>query len=261
MNKAEIPSIDNKPSLVYLHKVENDYQELRIISVEDENILDKFVSDLNTVLETTSGVGKTPADIDHIQISVKALFGEFVEYFKELKYSTNLTSEQYDFISEMVNSKFEYDSETVFLGLGLSKVVSEWKETNKKHKEDGTVRAYQLDATVLSWLYVLLSKHKIAGITKASRSLAEVLKRINEITNIANYYNYHYKWFVEKGFADFLTRLETESVTGGHIVFDDSQVAALEPTFPSTDVNTEVSSVVEEVEEKTSKKKHKKADA
>ena len=81
----------------------------------------------------------------------------------------------------------EYDVNTVFVALELRELMSNMKEL--QYVDDMTLLSIDMTATEITYLYHLISTHKVKGLTKDAYLFASVLRRIGEISKIINYYD------------------------------------------------------------------------
>lgn len=188
MDKPTLETNVVKPKLsVY----END-TDCRLITVESEVTLDKKIKDIEDFMNNNHGRGKSEAEKDQLYTDAKALWEKYAEELREVIYTFYLNRKQYQFLVELLRDKMEYDVNTVFLAIELTKMLGEWHGEGTAN-DDKTVKGYPSDATEITYIYHLISKHKVKGLTHSSYRFAEVLKRIGDISKVIAYYDTHAK--------------------------------------------------------------------
>ena len=93
---------------------------------------------------------------------------------------------------DLLKDKLEYDVNTVFFAIELTKLLGNWTEEGSS-KDDNTLKGYLADATETTYIYHLIAKHKIKGISANTYRFSEILLRIGEISKIVSYYDTHAK--------------------------------------------------------------------
>lgn len=188
MDKPTLETNVVKPKLsVY----END-TDCRLITVESEVTLDKKIKDIEDFMNNNHGRGKSDSEKDQLYTDAKALWEKYAEELRDVTYTFYLNRKQYQFLVELLRDKMEYDVNTVFLAIELTKMLGEWHQEGTAN-DDKTVKGYPSDATEITYIYHLISKHKVKGLTHSSYRFAEVLKRIGDISKVIAYYDTHAK--------------------------------------------------------------------
>jgi hypothetical protein len=87
--------------------------------------------------------------------------------------------------------KMEYDVNTLFLAIELTNMLGSWYKSDSadKYKDDKELKGFTADATEVTYMYHLIAKHKVKGLTADSYSFAEVLRKIADISKIIQYYD------------------------------------------------------------------------
>jgi hypothetical protein len=131
-------------------------------------------------------------DKDKLYDDAKALWRSFTNEFKEVVYTFYLNKKQYQYLMDLLKDKLEYDVNTVFFAIELTKLLGDWTEEGSS-KDDNTLKGYLADATETTYIYHLIAKHKIKGISASTYRFSEILLRIGEISKIVSYYDTHAK--------------------------------------------------------------------
>jgi hypothetical protein len=198
-----------KPSLSFF---END-NEYRMISFETEAALDAKIKEVEDFLNNNHGRGKSEAEKDQLYADAKAIWEQYATLLRDMDFSFYLNRKQYQFLTELLRDKMEYDVNTVFLAIELTDMLGEWvkKGTNK---DDDSVQEYVTDATEITYIYHLIAKHKVKGLGNSTYRFAEVLKRIGAISKIIAYYDTHAKNF-SKDIQDWVASFEPNIMIDG----------------------------------------------
>jgi hypothetical protein len=80
----------------------------------------------------------------------------------------------------------EYDVNTVFFAIELTNMLGSMKEA--KYTNDDDLIAFAVNATEITYIYHLISKHKVKGLTKDAYTFSKILLRIGGISKMFNYY-------------------------------------------------------------------------
>ena len=73
------------------------------------------------------------------------------------------------------------------VAIELTNLLASMKDT--KFTDDNQLTAFSVDATEITYIYHLISKHKVKGLSKDSYTFANILKRIGDISKVFNYYD------------------------------------------------------------------------
>ena len=229
-NKVETNVV--KPNLT-IFEGESEY---RLISLENETLLDNKINEITNFMITNHGKGKSDLEKDNLYGDAKSKWEEYATILRDVKYTFHLNRKQYQFLTDLLIDKMEYDVNTVFLAIELTNMLGQWKESGTL-KDDTSVQGYTSDATEVTYMYHLISKYKVKGLSNSSYRFAEVLRKIWHISKIIAYYDTHAK------------NLSKEIQTWVASFEDGVQVEG-------KDWGTS-NSIVEEIVEKTTKKKKK----
>lgn len=186
-NKVGVQEIETsvvKPKMsLFVNSVEN-----RLLSTEDESKLDKLLGDISEFMEKNSGKGKTDEEKDNLYLSAQTIWHEYADMLRNVKFSLYLNRGQYNFLTNMLLTKMEYNVDSVFVALEVSKTLVSWKETSK-YKTDEDVIGFLGNPTEITYIYHLISKYTVRGVVNETYRFAEVLSRIADVSRIINYYD------------------------------------------------------------------------
>lgn len=196
-----IETIANKPSMSAVF----DNQSYRLIDEKMEFEIDSGILDINKYMNENDGSLKTETEKDEMYKFVIDKFTSVKEKLKNLKIEFYLNRGQYNYLTDLITKKIEYDTNTLFVAIDLTNWLG--GISNTKFTSDKEVKSFTVDPTQLTFIYHLISPHKVRGLTKDSYTFAEILRRIGEISKIVNYYDNELK--VLSGGAD-----QSGSITG-----------------------------------------------
>jgi hypothetical protein len=162
-------------------------QEITLINTEFELSLDSKIIEIKDFIRSNNGRGLSNTEKDNLYLSAQKLWKIFIEELKEAKYNFFLNRSQHKFLTDLVMNKLEYDVNSVFFAIELKELFEVLKES--KYKNDTDLVSYPVNATEITYIYHLISKHKVKGLTKESYLFAEILMKIGNISKIFNYYD------------------------------------------------------------------------
>ena len=190
-NKPKLETNVVKPSLCIFEKD----KEYRMVTMEAEVNLDSKIKDIEDYLYNNHGRGKSEAEKDALYGQAKQYWENYAEALRNIHFTFYLNRKQYQFLTDLLINKMEYDVNTVFLAIELTDMLGEWKSSGSSTKDDVSLNGYVADATEITYIYHLISKHKVNGLSNSSYRFAEVLRRIGAISKIIAYYDTHAKNF------------------------------------------------------------------
>jgi hypothetical protein len=183
-NKQIIETNVVKPSLVIFNKE----IEYRILDTNSEFLLDSNIKEIEDYMNNNHGSGKEDSYKDELYKNAKEMWEKYAENLRDTKYMFYLNKKQYQFLTDLLIDKMDYDVNTVFLAIELTNMLGEWRTVGTK-KDDDHIEGYVSDATQITYIYHLISKHKVKGLSHASYRFVEVLKKIGHISKIVAYYD------------------------------------------------------------------------
>ena len=173
-----------KPELSFTEKE----QEYRLITFQTEQLLDEKIKEIEDFMKNNHGRGKSETEKDDLYTSAKNIWEQYAEILRDVHFTFYLNRKQYQFLTDLLIEKMEYDVNTVFLAIELTDMLGEWKNIGAS-KDDNSLQGYTTDATEITYIYHLISKHKVKGLLNSSYRFAEVLRRIGHISKIIAYYD------------------------------------------------------------------------
>ena len=171
-----------KPNIKF---VSNDNEYL-LLGPESENLLDSGIKNIENYINQ-SGKGKTDEEKDSLYMNAQNMWNEYAVIMKNAKYNFHLNRVQWKFLTDLLLSKLEYDVNTVFFAIELVELLGSLREV--KYTDDKELKAVVVNATEITYIYHLISKYKVKGLTKESFTFSEILVKIGDISKIFNYYD------------------------------------------------------------------------
>jgi hypothetical protein len=171
-----------KPEIVFHASGKNH----TILSPSYENLLDGGIKNIDAYI-SQSGKGKTDEEKDELYKNAQDLWKEYADIMKETKYNFYLNRSQWNFLTNLLLSKLEYDVNTVFFAIELTDMLGSLRGV--KYTNDADFNSIEVTATEITYVYHLISKHTIKGLTKDAYLFSEVLMQIGAISKIINYYD------------------------------------------------------------------------
>jgi hypothetical protein len=181
MSKIETNVVKPKTSF-FQNEVDN-----IILDINQEKILDEKLNDIESFMKNNEGKGKSEEEKDELYKNAQELWKSYATSLKETKYNFLLNKNQYNFLTTLILSKLEYDVNTVFLAIELTSLLGSMKSV--KFKNDEELINFKVNATEITYIYHLISNHKVKGLTKDAYTFSQVLIRIGEISKLLNYYD------------------------------------------------------------------------
>lgn len=162
--------------------------EYRLISLDKEKELDSKISEIESFMANNHGFGHPDEYKDNLYGDAKLLWNQYAEVFKDTLYTFYLNRKQFQFLTTLLRDKLEYDVNTVFLAIELTNMLKKWIEVDK-FLNDKELKGFTSDATEITYMYHLIAKHKVKGLTNDTYLFAEILRKIGEVSKIINYYD------------------------------------------------------------------------
>lgn len=204
-----------KPSIKLF---END-KEFLIIESNDEVQLDSKIENIENFIKNNDGKGKSDEEKDALYSGAQEVWKDYATTLAKVKYNFYLNRKQYTFLTDLIMKKMEYDVNTVFFAIELTEFLNSMKQKSS-FTNDTDLISFPVDATEITYIYHLISKHTVKGLTNNSYYFAQVLRKIGDISKVFNYYDTSGKNLstdIQKWVALFDENV-TEEVVEGEVV-------------------------------------------
>lgn len=172
-----------KPELSFF---ENDTLN-RLLNFDRELILDQKIELVTKFLEENKGHGLSDLDKDVLYGKAQELYKDYKNELREVKFNFYLNRPQYNFLTDLILKKIEYDVNTVFIAIELTDLMGNLNGT--KFNNDKDIQCFEVSATELTYIYHLIQPYKVKGLTKEAYTFSKVLVRIGEVSKVINYYD------------------------------------------------------------------------
>lgn len=167
-------------------KFSDEINEYILITEESENKLDFKSNEITKFINTYDGKGKSDIEKDELYNKAQVIWKEYSNLLQETKYHFNLDKAQWKFLTNLILNNIEYDVNTVFLAIELTELFGTMKE--KKYSNDYELTAFDVNATEVTYIYHLISTHKVKGLTKDAYTFSQILRKIGDVSKVFNYY-------------------------------------------------------------------------
>lgn len=157
-----------------------------LINEDAEKELDIKSQEITNFIDNNDGKGKSDEEKDKLYSDAQEIWNSYKNTLQETKYNFNLNRPQWKFLTDLILTKVEYDVNTVFLGLELIDLFESMKGT--KFTNDYELKTFEVNATEITYIYHLISTHKIKGLTKDATTFSLILRKIGDISKVFNYY-------------------------------------------------------------------------
>ncbi len=156
------------------------------IDSKQELLLDSKIDLVNQFMKNNSGKGKDSKEQDALYGESQKIWQDFISTLESTKYNFYLNEDQWNFLTDLIYTKLEYDVNTVFFAIELNQVLNEIKSSKYTGSE---ILPFQVTATEVTYIYHLIQNHKIKGLGKDSLLFSQILLTIGAISKIFNYYD------------------------------------------------------------------------
>jgi len=162
-----------------------------VIDPQEESNLDSKIKDIEDYMKNNTGKGKTEQEKDDLYKSAQDLWNNYATALKSAQYNFQLNRPQHRFLTDLILTKMEYDVNTVFFAIELTDMLGSMK--GAKYTDDKNLISFPVNATEITYIYHLISKHKVKGLSKEAYLFSQILYRIGGISKMFNYYEAAHK--------------------------------------------------------------------
>jgi len=166
-------------------------QNHKLIRLEDEVALDNAIQQVEDFMKNNNGQGLSEEEKDEIYVKAQSLYKDYYNLVRDNKYSFYLNRKQYQFLTDLLLTKLEYDVNSIFIAIELTSMLGSMKDA--KFKNDEEVIEFLITATEMTYIYHLIATHKVKGLTNAAYTFSQVLVRIGDLSKVINYYDTYAK--------------------------------------------------------------------
>lgn len=182
--KPEIETQVVKPAM----STKVDGKEFNIITEQSETALEDSLKEIVQYIMFNNGFGQSDEAKDELYTNAKKLWDKYVDNFRKTNFTIHMNKKQFDYLTEMLRDKIEYDVNTLFFAIDLTDTLGTWV-TEGSPEDDVTVKSYDADPVSVNYLYHLVSTVKVKGLTDEAYTFSQVLRRIYDVNRVVNFYD------------------------------------------------------------------------
>ena len=160
-------------------------EDLRLLNEDLESNLDIKSKEIINYITVNNGRGESDEVKDKFYGEAQVLWKNFSNELEEVKYNFFLNRPQSKYLKDLLKSKLEYDTNTVFFAIELNKMLDSLGTLSN----DNDYLSVELSATEITYVYHLISKHKVKGLTADTYNFVDILLLIGKTSKIFDYYN------------------------------------------------------------------------
>jgi hypothetical protein len=183
-NKPKIETNVVKPR-VYFKENDKQYNFLETL---DEATLDTQITQIENYIKTNDGRFQSEEYKDKLYGESKQMWEDYANFLRNVKFSFHINKKQFDYLTDLLIQDMEYDHDTIFFAIELTSMLGDWSKVENS-EDDLELKSYQADAIEITYIYHLVAKHKVQGLTESSYRFAEVLRRLKEVHRVISYYD------------------------------------------------------------------------
>lgn len=182
----EKPAIETKVVKPKTSFVENNI-EYRMIGLEDESYLDSKIEEIENYIKNNDGKFQSEEYKDELYATARGVWEQMAVHLRSTTFNLNLNKKQFDYLKDLLINDMEYDINIIFFAIELTNMLGEWSGVESDESEESI--CYPTDATGITYTFHLISKHKVKGLSEESYRFAEVLKKLNSVHKVIEYYD------------------------------------------------------------------------
>lgn len=160
----------------------------RIISFDTEMKLDSLIEDSYKFMSENDGSGLNDIQRDELYAKAQELCKSLQRELRESKLLFYFNRQQYNFITDLILKKLEYDVDTVFIAIDLKNLMFGFSKVEFAAKSKD-IKFVEVTPTEITYVYHLIAKYKVKGLTDDAFRFSEILRRIGQISKIVSYYD------------------------------------------------------------------------
>lgn len=182
MDKIQVNT--QKPEMSFF---ENDTLN-RILSFESEMKLDSLIENSYKFMSENDGSGLNDFERDALYAKAQENYKTLQREVRDSKLCFYFNRQQYNFLTDLILKKLEYDVDSVFIAIDLKNLMFEFSKMdfNAKSKD---IKFVEVTPTEITYVYHLIAKYKVKGLTDEAFRFSEILRRIGQISKIVSYYD------------------------------------------------------------------------
>lgn len=173
----------NKPNVILMDGDTERY----LINPEFDKLLTDSINNIESYMTSNTGKGKDDSEKDAFYQEAQKRWKELQNNLVNTKFNFYLNKAEFLFLEGLLTSYLEYDVNTIFFALELDSYL---KNLGKmKFANDNELKPIEVNTTEITYIYHLISKHKVKGLGHGARNFAKILIKIGDISKLINYYD------------------------------------------------------------------------
>ena len=173
----------NKPNTILMDGDTERY----LINPEFDKLLTDSINNIESYMTSNTGKGKDDSEKDAFYQEAQKRWKELQNNLVNTKFNFYLNKAEFLFLEGFLTSYLEFDVNTIFFALELDSYL---KNLGKmKFANDNELKPIEVNTTEITYIYHLISKHKVKGLGHGSRNFAKILIKIGDISKLINYYD------------------------------------------------------------------------
>lgn len=174
--------MSQKPSVIY---TDNNI-DYRILNENLELELDTKFNNVVNFIHSNNGRGKSDKEKDGLYKEAQNLYSDYSSLLKDVKYNLNVNKNQLNYLKTLIGEELEYDVNTAFIAIELDNLL---KSMNVDNFNTDSLSVLSIDATEITYVYHLISTHKVKGLNEKTFLFTDILRKIGATSKVFNYYD------------------------------------------------------------------------
>lgn len=159
----------------------------RIIDFDKESSLDQKLETIEKYMVDNPGQDCTEEEKDTLYLNAQNMLKDYKTELRDCQFNFYLNRPQYRFLTDLLIKKMEYDVNQIFIAIELTNLLGTMKYSN--FDNDDEILSFSATATEITYIYHLISTHKVKGLSKDAYTFSEVLLRIGDLSKLISYYD------------------------------------------------------------------------
>lgn len=163
---------------------------VRVISQEDELYLTGKYDEIIKFMRDNHSQDISDEEKDSLYIELQKMWNEVSGKnggrLNEVSFNLILNRDEYRYLTDLIVNKMEYDVDTIFFAEELIDMINDMRKDDKFLNNES--KPFNMTPVDIHYLYQLLSKHTVKGLSKQSRNFSNVIRRIALSSKVFNYY-------------------------------------------------------------------------
>ena len=193
MNKEQIGNIviAERPELEVLA---DDGIKVRLVEAEDEKFIEGKYDEMVSFMVDNHDQSLPEKDKDTLYDELRKMWnvvsGKQGGKLNDISFNLLLTKEEAKYLKKILSQNAEYDVDTIFYAIEVAELITSFIDTSFESEKQ--LKKFTMTATDMHYLYHLISKHTVKGLTKQAYTFANIIRSIGASSKVFNYYKEKY---------------------------------------------------------------------